>query len=166
MDGKMNFQSQVWSLKYFICKILFLLINEYIFCCCIFTFNFILLNVENIYFIVKFKQQLSWRNIMLNVIYVCIGWNPKVSFPKPQRMPSVPQRPRIPAPKPPAPPSAPCEHKGPPSKMRGFFGWQQQRRIKVGKENWINVTIRKITTSLCFMFSKFDLTIDYKYLDF
>lgn len=108
----------------------------------------------------------NFGNIKLQVIYICIGWNPKVSFPKPKRMPSIPQRPRIPAPKPPAPPSAPCEHKGPPAKMRGFFGWQQQSRIKDGKENWFYVTLRKITTSLCFMFSKFDLTIDFKYLHF
>lgn len=86
---------------------------------CTFIFNFELLNIENIYFIRKFD---NFGNIKLQVIYICIGWNPKVSFPKPKRMPSIPQRPRIPAPKPPAPPSAPCEHKGPPAKMRGFFG--------------------------------------------
>lgn len=59
---------------------------------------------------------------MLQVIYACIGWNPKVSVPKSKPTPSLPQGPRIPAPKPPAPSSARCEHKGPPTKMRGFFG--------------------------------------------
>lgn len=162
------FQSQVRSFIYFMCKIIFLLINEYISSVAhlslilyysaswIFT---LLLHLNN-YF------QDNFGNIKLQVIYVDIGWNPKVSIPRPKRMPSLPQGPRIPAPKPPAPPSVPCEHKGPPAKMRGFFGWQQQCRIKDGQENWIYVTIRKITNSLCFMFSKFNLTIDFKYLDF